>query len=1492
MRVYKDSIITDNLKSVIKTELTQNLINNITSNWQVKPDALVIYDHKYILHEVRNIQVNRKKLATCNDCSISVNNQWFRYSGINESKLFSDVAINVFFSYAGEYYGKFAGWLDKTGLQTAPNTSTISLTCRDNAKHFQERRISTPIFDETYFGFNNWHCTEVEGKKVGYQWTRGEIFKDVCYIVGMTDQEFEIQPGADDIIQDSFFDQCPLDVWAKLAQGILWETMFDGRGILVFKPQKSIFDPVEFYFKEERDLIRIGKEKTDDYLINDVILIGQTLEETAVTYPFAEVATLEKQRLEEGKALNNLIIGYPDVVSPDNLDTLENVLTSTTLIKDDRVFEDAKENPENQPSFDVRVHLPSYGQPFQKELVLDKTAMTKEIKNFYTNLGIFGDGITEKTFYFKDDQDFNETPIYLSDIIYVEEENPGVITDIKRFRGQVKSDYSLNLTEVDSIEDDEAPGLVYHRVYNPTEKYMDLLNTNTITGVFKKMVGDITKEVIQQQITIFRDPAGNIYEEGEWLYKVSEIVFDDPEPVIVNPESEYSEDFLISKNGDEEVYYRIITKYLVAESPASQKQLDLINTWLEQANSPENYEVFYYETAIENEEVYNKRYYKYFIDSGAKHALSKSNFLIEAKNPKNVVISCYTSSKYGGCSLKSVSQYGVEVKATNESPSLALEFFAIAVINQAATLIASGIFTPAVLAVYAGAGYILAYALIGASIPKFGHVQFGVKVWGRRKEEVLEIPNLASNADGWLNAPFIQDDLEPIVIWEKDFGAAIPIRQIGYRSPDPVEDESVVIQFKIYAYNRELFTDNITQEEILVDMTGYDLPFTDTGYWWDFFQRRDDFQLRNYRYLQFQLYKFQKTDATGTVDLLQQMIDTITDGDDSSLLYQQVFNQHMNLKDIALHVPNWLDEFGQELVEADVIYSGQNSAHINIDNQMVRDPLEVDIRVWGKAYGKYAPTLISQRASSERSINQYDYRNVEIQNPLITDDQIASNITTRIINSSKGEIEIFEWESTGKLQLFEGAIVSIKEESTGLASGLRFLWAALIDEPVSAPWRGRISLESSNRLLLVNRTDEEDEPQILEVDQNSEILWKCTGFVAPVDVQRLEYEGNTLIADYGSNQVIEVTYDPVDTVWHYHTGDLKPLSIHRKGDLTAIGLYSTGVSVARVIKTATKEIIFETQGTREPFRVQLLEDDQLLIADSELGWVRIMSLKDGTVIKDFPCTSPTDAHITEEGNLLICDAGKPLDQIKIVPRIWEQTLDGDILWEVDYSKNPDPIFTTNYICENFRPVSVDKDLSGNLLIVDQYNKKIYKVRPNSNIYVFEVTDEWTAPEPDSEGEGGTYKTRFRGISIEQAVFMQLTNFGRSYVTDQTSKQISDKNYIAEALIVEVLPGDRYKVETLTTEAEMLVSNATLETYRKNDTVLVSFTYGEKNGQRSIIGRKLLNGKNIEAGKPKTVTKADPKFWSANNTASVDLSSLKQKIAQLEQRIAQLEGGGA
>ena len=95
MRVYKDSIITDNLKSVIKTELTQNLINNITSNWQVKPDALVIYDHKYILHEVRNIQVNRKKLATCNDCSISVNNQWFRYSGINESKLFSVARIGV-----------------------------------------------------------------------------------------------------------------------------------------------------------------------------------------------------------------------------------------------------------------------------------------------------------------------------------------------------------------------------------------------------------------------------------------------------------------------------------------------------------------------------------------------------------------------------------------------------------------------------------------------------------------------------------------------------------------------------------------------------------------------------------------------------------------------------------------------------------------------------------------------------------------------------------------------------------------------------------------------------------------------------------------------------------------------------------------------------------------------------------------------------------------------------------------------------------------------------------------------------------------------------------------------------------------------------------------------------------------------------------------------------------------------------------------------------
>lgn len=410
-RIWDEKPLTDEIKASILATPDAHIIASSTSNAQFEPCCLVVVDHAYPLIGVLSVTVKRSRNTESNTASITLLNVGVRYSGPNKQKIAANTPISIYMGYSKRYIQRFEGFIDSTSVVTNGDGSTIHIECRDRAKYLIERDISCGIYSDKseYLGEGDWHFQMGYDRFTGHMnpeprsWKVSDVLRDICYVLGLRDivpfisveenyntvtgfttydrvvtygPEFilDIDPEWDKDLVCNFVEENALDVLAKLAQSICHEAYFDQLGRLVVRRVHSAADPAVFYYKEERDIESLTNKVDDDNVANIITITGQTADETAVIYPFGAVAVDENVLLEKGQDKYGWSMSYPKIVGPENIDTLKHPsLYAHTMAPGAEPVQDYHDNPENGPSYDVRLHYPSFAQPYEKQLCLEAT---------------------------------------------------------------------------------------------------------------------------------------------------------------------------------------------------------------------------------------------------------------------------------------------------------------------------------------------------------------------------------------------------------------------------------------------------------------------------------------------------------------------------------------------------------------------------------------------------------------------------------------------------------------------------------------------------------------------------------------------------------------------------------------------------------------------------------------------------------------------------------------------------------------------------------------------------------------------------------------------------------------------------------------------------------------------------------------------------------------------------------------------------------------
>lgn len=238
--------------------------------------------------------------------------------------------------------------------------------------------------------------------------------------------------------------------------------------------------------------------------------------------------------------------------------------------------------------------------------------------------------------------------------------------------------------------------------------------------------------------------------------------------------------------------------------------------------------------------------------------------------------------------------------------------------------------------------------------------------------------------------------------------------------------------------------------EVLVDRSMNPVTISDAGIWEDFFEKRDDFQDRRYKYLALVIYSWEESyysvgasvTPVSTTDLVQT----------SSASPNTIFCSNR----WGLYIPRglnrgwynkfrWFERMGdsgtpnveQNYFYTDIIFAGQERLIANLLNNFKYSSLSAELRVWGKAFGQFAPTLVYYADTNMSSIATYGERQLVLENNCINDYRVAKRLASMLTGQSN---ESFNMTTTGKPYIFEGAVVMVKEENSGAIAGVFRNW--------------------------------------------------------------------------------------------------------------------------------------------------------------------------------------------------------------------------------------------------------------------------------------------------------------------------------------------------------------------------------------------------------------------------------------------------------------------
>lgn len=766
--------------------------------------------------------------------------------------------------------------------------------------------------------------------------------------------------------------------------------------------------------------------------------------------------------------------------------------------------------------------------------------------------------------------------------------------------------------------------------------------------------------------------------------------------------------------------------------------------------------------------------------------------------------------------------------------------------------------------------------------------------------------------------------------------------------------------------------------EVLIDRSMNPVAISDAGIWEDFFEKRDDFQDRRYKYLALVIYSWEESyypvgssvTPTSSSDLVK------TSSADPSIIFC-----HARW---GLYIPRglnrgWYDKFRwferttstgspnveQNYLYSDIIFSGQERLIANLMNNFKYSTLYAEIRVWGKAFGQYAPTLVYYHETNQTSIGTYGERQIVLENNCINDFNVARRLATLLTAQSN---ESFEMNTTGKPYIFEGDVVMVKEENSGAIAGVFRNWENIWKAPdmkttvqpsnklmtVSIPGvylpRCATPTVGNNVLVACGHPSNASFPlYLLEVDKACNPIWYMLGVSPEEPTFILRWEGiggaytasasTYTIVGLMTGDILKFDYRVAKQVARYVLPGEAPLCGNM--DEEQVTMFVGGSSNVYCIDLDTFTTKFITPGGATGIACAIWQTYDSGVEDykySDYGLVfianssgitcrKMYSNKDRTAMGPvlaklspgtfgIPFTNPGTLEYDKNlGELIYLNKASTTQSASIwgikvdvnfdpafpdIPMSVEFT---HVSWVVDYMEDadlkasfPNPTARRTYINKFFKPNHAIYDVNRDLLITDSANNRVYKMNPSGKFYVTAVTDQ-----VDFSDSATVYKQSYEMVTVASAGSLQLTNFGKNFLSSKTEEQIEAAASTAMARVIASLPREKFVVKLLTSSTIMEAVNNSGELLRVNDTVLVVTGYnGDSSGVGSIIAKRALNDWNTETGEPYTytdatsidVTKYGQLLDSGSNNgggSSVDLSVYNARIRALENNVRTLAG---
>jgi len=199
----------------------------------------------------------------------------------------------------------------------------------------------------------------------------------------------------------------------------------------------------------------------------------------------------------------------------------------------------------------------------------------------------------------------------------------------------------------------------------------------------------------------------------------------------------------------------------------------------------------------------------------------------------------------------------------------------------------------------------------------------------------------------------------------------------------------------------------------------------------------------------------------------------------------------------------WIeDRTEQNYLRFKVLNAGQQRLIAHVYNNTRYTSMNVDIRIWGKAYGTWAPTIVYYHEVDMLSMNSYGARTLRLENECINDYHRAKYIAQKLAGGATVQ---YRMTTTGKPQLKEGDIIMVKEETTGAIAGTFRIWEntfldpeqkdctlpanQLVVDKINGAYEPRFAIPSEANNVLIGCGSPTRPLYLLEVDAASNPTW-------------------------------------------------------------------------------------------------------------------------------------------------------------------------------------------------------------------------------------------------------------------------------------------------------------------------------------------------------------------------------------------------------------------